>query len=231
MFRRIFFIVALFVSRTAIAQPQLADKVAGIVDDRIVLWSEVESQYQQYAYQNQTPLPADFKCQILDQALTDKLMVRQAEIDSVTVTDEEVEARLDQNIRSFSSAAGGQEKLEEYYGKSIIEIKDEFRDDIRDHLIAQKERETIVTGIKVTPSDVAAFFNKIPKDSLPYFNSEMQVGVLIIFPKVNPQVRDYSKEKIEGLLYRVKNGEDFATLASAYSDDPGSAEQGGDLGW
>src|SRR4249920_3763780 len=93
----------LLLTRMAFAQPELADKVAGIVDDRIVLWSEVESQYQQYAYQSQTPLPADIKCQIFDQALTDKLMVRQAEIDSVTVTDEEVEAKLDQNIRSFSS--------------------------------------------------------------------------------------------------------------------------------
>lgn len=231
MFRKIIVFCFLFLTRMAFAQPELADKVAGIVDDRIILWSEVESQYQQYAYQSQTHLPPDIKCQIFDQALTDKLMVRQAEIDSVTVTDEEVEAKLDQNIKAFSNSAGGQEKLEEYYGKSIVEIKDEFRDDIRDHLVAQKERETIVSGIKVTPSEVAAFYNKVPKDSLPYFNSELEVGVIIVYPKVNPEVRAYSRQKLEDLLFRVKNGEDFATLASEYSDDPGSAEQGGDLGW
>src|SRR5262249_8689545 len=108
---------------------------------------------------------------------------------------------------------------------------DEFRNDIRDHLVSQKERESIVKDVKVTPSDVITFFNKVPKDSLPYFNSELQVGLLIIYPKVNPEVRDYSKQKIKDLLARVRNGEDFAALASAYSDDPGSADQGGDLGW
>src|SRR5882672_1569940 len=115
--RKIILVILLLSSRIAFAQQQLADKVVGIVDDRIVLWSEIESQYQQYAYQNKESLPPDFKCQILDQSLNDKLMVRQAELDSVTVTDEEVEAKLDQNIRAFSNAAGSQEKLEEYYGK------------------------------------------------------------------------------------------------------------------
>jgi len=229
--RSIFFLIILLLSEISFAQPQLADKVAGIVDDRIVLWSDIEAQYQQYASQVQKPLPADFKCQLLDQELTDKLLVRQAEIDSVTVTDEEVESKLDENVKAFSNAAGSEEKLEQYYGKSIVEIKDEFRNDIRDRLVSQKERESIVKDVKVTPSDVQAFFNKVPKDSLPYFNSELQVGELIVYPKVNPQVEEYSKQKIQDLLTRVRNGEDFAALASAYSDDPGSADQGGDLGF
>lgn len=220
-----------YLSMAAAAQPRLVDKVAGIVDDRIVLWSDVETQYAQYAYQNEANLPPTLRCDILDQLLTDKLLNRQAEIDSVTVSDDEVEAKLDQNIRAFANAAGSLEKLEEYYGKSALEIKDEFRPDIRDRMVAQKERETIVKDIKVTPSDVALFFEKIPKDSLPYFNSELELGELVVYPKVNKEVRDYSRQKAADLLKRIKNGEDFAALASAYSDDPGSAEQGGDLGF
>src|SRR5689334_13688098 len=131
----------------AIAQPQLVDKVIGIVDDRIVQLSEVEAQYQQYAYQATSPLPADFRCQILDQFLTDKLLVRQAELDSVKVTDDEVEQTLDMRIRSFANIAGSIEKLEQYYGKSMVEIKDEFRDDIREKLLADRERSTIVKDI------------------------------------------------------------------------------------
>jgi peptidyl-prolyl cis-trans isomerase SurA len=215
----------------ASAQPTLVDKIVGLVDDRMVLWSDVETQYAQYAYQDESKLPPDFRCSILDQLLTDKLLNRQAEIDSVTVTDEEVEAKLDQNIRAFSSAAGSIEKLEEYYGKSVLEIKDEFRPDIKERMVAQKERETIVKDVKVTPSDVASFYELIPKDSLPYFNSELQLGELVVYPKINAEVREYSRQKIKELLNRVRNGEDFAALASAYSDDPGSAEQGGDLGF
>jgi len=218
-------------SMHAIAQPQLADKVIGIVDDRIVQLSEVEAQYQQYAYQATSPLPADLRCQILDQFLTDKLLVRQAELDSVKVTDDEVEQTLDMRIRSFANIAGSIEKLEQYYGKSMIEIKDEFRDDIREKLLADKERSNIIKDITVTPSEVIDFYDKIPKDSLPYFNAQLEVGQLVIMPKVNDQVKEYAKQKITDLLTRVKSGEDFASLATSYSDDPGSAEQGGDLGF
>ncbi|MEO5673948.1 MAG: peptidylprolyl isomerase [Chitinophagales bacterium] len=218
-------------TETAFAQPQLADKIVGIVDERIVQLSELEAQYQQYTYQSAGPAPADLKCQIFDQFLTDKLLVRQAELDSVKVTDDEVEQNLDMRIRSFANIAGSVEKLEEYYGKSLVEIKEEFRDDIREKILADRERGDIVKDVKVTPSEVAAFFKKIPQDSLPYFNAELKIGQLVIMPAVDEEVREYAIQKISGLLERVNNGEDFASLASSYSDDPGSAEQGGDLGF
>ena len=171
------------------AQPQLADKVVGIVDSRVILLSEVEGQYLQSTYQVTSPIPPDFKCQILNGLLMEKLLVAQSELDSVKVTDDEVENELDRRIRSFANVAGSIEKLEEYYGKSIVEMKDEFRSQVRDQLMADKERSNIVTDIKVTPSDVISFFNKIPKDSLPYYNSEIELGELIIYPKVSDAVR------------------------------------------
>jgi peptidyl-prolyl cis-trans isomerase SurA len=229
--RRILFLSLLFTCHHAFAQPQLADKIVGIVDDRIVQLSEVEAQYQQYVYQSPESIQPDLKCQILDQFLTDKLLVRQAELDSVKVTDDEVEQTLDMRIRNFANIAGSMEKLEQYYGKSVIEIKDEFRNDIREKLLADRERSNIVKDLTVTPSEVVVFFNKIPKDSLPYFNAELEIGQLVIMPKVNNDIRIYAKEKITGLLDRVRKGEDFGALASSYSDDPGSADQGGDLGF
>jgi peptidyl-prolyl cis-trans isomerase SurA len=222
---------AMLLTGRLFAQPILVDKVVGIVDDRMILLSEIEAQYIQQKYQTTSTLPPDFKCIILNESLTEKLMVAQAEIDSVEVTDDEVESTLDRRIRAFAGMAGSIEKLEEYYGKSVIELKEEFRVQVREQLMADQERYKIVGEVKVTPSEVNSFFNKLPQDSLPYYNAEVQLGELIIFPKVSTAVREYSKQKITDLLNRVKNGEDFATLASAYSEDPGSAEKGGELGF
>ncbi|MBA3647061.1 MAG: peptidylprolyl isomerase [Chitinophagales bacterium] len=228
---RIIIIIFLFLITTIVSAQKVIDKVVGIVDDRIILLSDVEAQYQQYAYQSTLPVPADFKCEILNQFLIEKLLIAQAVIDSVTVSDDEVENELDHRVRSFSGMAGSVEKLEEYYGKSILEIKDEFRIQIREQLIANKEKGNIITNIKVTPSDVQQFFNSIPTDSLPYYNAEEELGALIIYPKVSIEMKEYSYKRAEDLLTRIKNGEDFSALASAYSEDPGSADKGGELGF
>lgn len=213
------------------AQPVLADKIIGIVDDRMILLSEIEAQYLQNTYQVTTPIPPDLKCELLNAALTEKLMVAQAIIDSVEVTDDQVENELERRVRTFANIAGSVEKLEEYYGKSILEMKDEFRPQVKENLLADGEKAKIAGDLKVTPSEVINYFNKIPKDSLPYFNAATELGELVIYPKVNEAVRAYSKEKIAEILNRVKNGEDFATLASTYSEDPGSADKGGELGF
>ncbi|HUM45455.1 MAG TPA: peptidylprolyl isomerase [Chitinophagales bacterium] len=213
------------------AQPKLADKIIGIVDDRMILLSEIEAQYLQNTYQVTTPIPPDYKCELFNAALTEKLMVAQAIIDSVEVTDEQVESELDRRVRAFSNVAGSVEKLEEYYGKSILEMKDEFRPQVKENLLADGEKAKIAGDLKVTPSEVMTYFNKIPKDSLPYYNAATELGELVIYPKVSDAVRAYSKEKMMELLNRVKNGEDFATLASTYSEDPGSADRGGELGF
>ena len=229
---RIILIIFLLLSNYLLkAQPVLADKIIGIVDDRIILLSEIEAQYLQNTYQVTSPIPPEFKCELLNAALTEKLMVAQAILDSVEVTDEQVENELDRRVRTFANVAGSIEKLEEYYGKSILEMKDEFRPQVRENLLADGEKAKIAGGLKVTPSEVMTYFNNIPKDSLPYYNAAMELGELIIYPKVSDAVRTYSKDKIADLLTRINNGEDFATLASTYSEDPGSADRGGELGF
>lgn len=229
--RILLFSGCLFLHTLVQGQPVLADKVIGIVDDRIILLSEIEAQYLQNTYQTSQPIPPEYKCELLNAALTEKLMVAQAILDSVEVTDEQVENEMERRVRAFANVAGSLEKLEEYYGKSILEMKDEFRPQVRENLLADGEKARIAGDLKVTPSEVMTYFNKIPKDSLPYYNAAMELGVLIVYPQVSEAVKAYSKEKISELLARVRNGEDFATLASTYSEDPGSADRGGELGF
>lgn len=221
----------LLAARSAAAQPVLADKIVAIVDDRIILLSDVEQMLLQMRDATNPTRDPRLRCQLLEQMMVEKLLVRQAELDSIVVSDDQVEQELDQRIRYFSSVVGSQEKLEAYYGKSILEIKEEFRDQIRERQMADRMRANIVEGIKVTPSEVAAYFHSLPPDSLPYFNTEVEVMQLVIYPKVNEAVKQYARERIEELLARIRRGEDFGALARAYSKDPASAEQGGDLGF
>jgi peptidyl-prolyl cis-trans isomerase SurA len=210
------------------AQPQLVDKVAVVIGDEIVLHSDVEIQYQQYLEQGE--VPEDARCEILSQLLFNKMLLAQAMVDSVEVTEDEVDGELDKRIRHFINLLGSKEKLEEYYNKSILEIKDEFREDIADYIRISTMQSRIIKNVKVTPADVRAFFNEIPKDSLPYYNAEVEVGQIVVYPAISHGQESYAKEKIEGIRKRVLDGEDFATLASIYSDD-GSASEGGALGF
>ncbi len=212
------------------AQPKLIDKIAGIVGDNIILLSDVEIQYQQMLAQDPT-LSADVKCQLLDQLMAQKMYLTQAMVDSIEITEEEVETELDRRLRYFMQLIGSKEKLEEYYGKSILEIKDEFREEIREQLLSQSMESRVFKDLKVTPAEVRTFFNEIPEDSLPYFNAEVEVGQIVVFPEVAREQRKLALEKIEDLRKRVIEGEDFETLALIYSEDPGSAAEGGDVGF
>ena len=207
------------------------DKIAGVVGSSIILQSDIELKYaSQYLAQGNPPNPA-VKCQILQGLLTQKLLAQQAVIDSVDVKDDEVDNDVDRRMRGMIQRAGGQERLEGFLGRSVIQYKDEIRPDIREELIAQKMQQKITADVNTTPQDVEKFFNRIPKDSLPSFNKEVEVGEIQFNPKLTVAEKDAYKQKAEELLKRVKNGEDFGTLARLYSQDPVSAVQGGDLGF
>ena len=148
----------------ASAQSIQVDKVVAVVGDNIILQSDIESQYQQMVSQNQgQTIPANERCVIFDNLLLDKLFLAQALLDSVTTTPEEVETELDRRIKYFISVFGSKEKLEEYYGKSILELKDDFKDDIQKQLISDKMRSKAFSNLKVSPAEVEDFFNRIPK--------------------------------------------------------------------
>jgi|SRR6185437_10385858 len=214
----------------ASAQKHTLDKIAAVVGNSIVLQSDIELKYATYLAQGNPPNP-DIKCQILQQFLTQKLLAAQAVIDSVDVKDDEVDADIDRRMRGMIQRAGGQDRLEQFLGRSVIQYKDEIRPDIKESLIAQKMQQKITTDINTTPQDVKKFFNAIPKDSLPTFNKEVEVGEIVFNPKLNYQEKEAYRQKAEELLKRVKNGEDMGVLARLYSQDPGSAAEGGDLGF
>ena len=226
------FLVAFFsmLLGSTTAQTTQIDKVIAVVGDNIILHSEMEAQYQQMVAQNQGELSPDMRCTIFDNLLLERLFLAQAMLDSVTTTPEEVDAELDRRIKYFISVFGSKEKLEEYYGKSIIELKDDFKTDIEKQLLSDKMKGKAFAGLKVSPAEVKEFYDRIPKDSIPYFNSELELGQIVMLPKVSEQEKEFARKKLEGIRNDIIQGADFSVKAIQYSEDPGSYLDGGNLG-
>jgi len=208
------------------------DKVVATVGGEIILLSEVQEQLS-YARQQQKDLPEEYACVVLQNMLVQKLLVNQAKLDSVEVKDEEVENQLDARIDCLRAYFNQDDKaIEEYYGQTINDIKEQMRGDMRSQLLAERMQGTITEKATITPSEVKDFFNNIPKDSLPFFNSEVEVREIMYKPTVNPEEKAKARTRVEELRTRITEaGESFDELAKKYSDDTGSGANGGDLGW
>jgi len=137
---------------------------------------------------------------------------------------------MDRRMRYFINQAGSPEKLEEYFQKTIVEIKNDMREVIRENLLIQEEQGKIVRDITITPSEVKAFFRKLPKDSIPEISSEIEIGIIVRQPAISEAEKQEVKDKLLNIRERVRKGDDFATLAILYSEDPGSSRKGGELG-
>ena len=224
-------VALLFITFTHVqAQKKSLDKVAAVVGGTIVLQSDIEMQYAQYLAQG-NPEDENIKCVILQQILAQKLLAQQAVIDSVSVTEDQIDGEIERRLRAMTSRAGGQERLEEFLGRSLLQYKDEIRPDIKESLVAQKMEAKITENVGITPLEVRRYFDAIPKDSLPSFNTEVEVGEIVVFPKLTKEEKEVFRDKAESLRLRIKGGEDFATLARLYSQDPGSAAEGGEMGF
>lgn len=224
------FLSSLLPVENGFAQPQLIDKVIAVVGDNVTLRSDLENQKTQYlssGYEVSENTP----CELLEELLFQKLLLHQAQLDSVEVGEAQVQSELDRRLRFFISQIGSEQKLEEYYQKSIAEIKSDFHDLIKDQLLVQTMQQKITGNIKITPAEVKEFYEGIPKDSLPLISSEIEVAQIVKKPVIRPEEKKAIREKLEGLRNRVLKGEDFGTLAYLYSEDPGSARQNGELGF
>ena len=206
-------------------QEVVADKIVGIVGDKIVLKSEILIANADIVRQGGQ---AQDECNILDGMLTQKALVLQAEKDSIPITDEEVEAEIDQKIRYFISQYGSKEALEQISGQSIYQLKEYFRTPIRESRLAQGMRNKIVEGIRITPTEVKEYYEKIPKDKLQFYESELQIGQIIVYPKASRDIELLAIDELNNFKKEVESGaKKFETLASLYSDDPGSKDKGG----
>ncbi|MBK0401482.1 peptidylprolyl isomerase [Adhaeribacter sp. BT258] len=226
--------LACLVMLPAFAQQKKNTVLDGIIvklDNQIILRSELEINYAQAMASGQVNNAPDLKCEILRSLVMNKLMLARADADSVVVPDDQVKGELDRRMAYFVAQIGSEQKLEEYYGKTIKQLKDELAKQVRDQLVMQKMQDNITGRISVTPSEVAKYYNKIPKDSLPYFSTEVEVGQIVKIGKPSRKNRDEARARLEALKKRIEAGEDFATLARQYSEDPGSAAEGGTLGF
>ena len=223
-----FFILTTLISASASAQHKvIADKIVGIVGDKVILHSDIQNAVSDLQRQG-TQVPPDVDCYIMEQQLISKAMVLQAEKDSIVVGDDEIEALLDNQIRGFIAQYGSKEALEEIAGRTVYQIKEDFRSTFRERELAKRMQQKVVEGVKITPQEVKAFFDKIPKDSLAFYESEVEIGEIVVYPKASRDLEKLAMDDLAEYKAQVESGKaQFQNLASLYSDDPGTKANGG----
>lgn len=205
----------------------VADKIIATVGDKIILKSDIENSIHDMQRQGMD-VPQNATCLLLQQALAMKALVLQAGRDSIPVSDEEVNGEIDNKVRYFLNQYGSKEILEQIAGKTVFQLKEEFKPVIREQLLAKGERNKIVADVRITPKEVEEYYSKIPKDSLRFYESELEIGQIVIYPKPSRDVENYAIEQLKGYKKEVEEGsKKFEVLASLFTDDPGSKANGG----
>jgi peptidyl-prolyl cis-trans isomerase SurA len=230
LLKKLFFFTILFPSLffTLNAQGFIVDRVVAVVGDYTILQSDIEQQYLQYKAQRQN-LP-DMKCLIFQQFLEEKLLLNQAKIDSIEISESSVEQQLDQRLKYFIGQIGSQEELEAYFNKTILQIKDDFREMIRNQMLTQKMQGEITGAVKITPSEVKAYYNSLNRDSIPNIDALVEIEQIVAYPVLSDDAVYEVRQKLLDLRKRIMEGESFETLAILYSSD-GSASNGGEIGY
>ncbi len=206
------------------------DKIIAKVDDYIILKSELERSYLDFLSRGEMR-GSNAKCQILQQLVVNKMLMAQSEIDSIFVDDAEVNNNLDRRMSVMAQQFGGEEAIENAYGKSIEQIRSEIFDNIKEQLTIQRMQSELTSGLKVTPAEVRKFFKNIPQDSLPYFSTEVSIAQIVKEAEPGKTQKDKVKNLMLDIRSQLESGIDFAVLAKKYSQDPGSAAKGGQLGF
>ena len=208
------------------------DEVIWVVGDEAILMSDVESARMQAAMEG-TKWNGDPDCVIPEQIAVQKLFKHQAQIDSIEVTDADVAAEVEQYINYWLEMVdGSRERLEEYRHKPLSQIRNDLREDLKDRRMVQKMKQKLVEDISVTPAEVRRYFKDMPQDSLPFVPTEVEVQIVQLTPRITVDELNRVKDELRGYTDRINKGEtSFQTLARLYSEDPGSARRGGEIGF
>jgi peptidyl-prolyl cis-trans isomerase SurA len=212
------------------AQKQVVDKVLAVVGNNLILVSDIETRFLELN-RGKDYEGLDLKCQIFEDLLFQNLLVNHAILDSLEVTDRDVSEQLERRIRYFVQQIGSEKKLEEYFGKTITQIKADLHESLKNQMLAEKMEMKVTGDIKVTPAEVRLYFKSVPEDSIPFIEEELELEQLVLFPHIPEEVKLMSKEKLNELRERIVSGENFATLAALYSEDVETAKRGGELGF
>jgi peptidyl-prolyl cis-trans isomerase SurA len=204
------------------------NKIVAKIDNYYVLKSDLEKVVEQYKEQNQK---APTKCQVLESLVINKMLLAKAEIDSVMVEDKMIDSQLDARMSYMVQQFGSEKNIVEAYGKSLDALKNDVRQEVKEQMLMQRMQTQITDDVKISPSEVRKFFNTIPKDSLPYIPAEAEIGHIVRLAKVTKEQRADLRNRLLALKARVEKGEDFGKLAKEFSEDVGSAQKNGDLGF
>jgi peptidyl-prolyl cis-trans isomerase SurA len=219
------------VSGSAWAQDNVIDEVVWVVGDESILKSDVEKQIQQMKYEK-TDIPGDPYCVVPEQLAIRKLFLHQAKTDSLTANEGNVTMQVNQRVNEMISQIGSQEKLEEYFGKTIKQINEELQAQAREQMLIQQVQQKLVGTIKLTPSEVKKAYSKMKDDEIPLIPDKVEVQILTIAPGYDPKQIEEIKTKLRDFKQRVESGDaSFSMLATLYSDDVTSAKVGGELGF
>ncbi len=211
---------------------KILDKVIAKIGGELILFSEIEEQFSLVSQRQGGEIPDEARCEIVQNQIITKLILNQSRLDSIEVSDIEVEAQLDARFEQILKYMQDDEsQFVAYYGQSIAETKEQFREDLKNQLLVERMQASIVADATVTPNEVKEFFGSIPKDSLPYFNSEVEVAEIVYPPKLNDEQKAIAQNKLAEIRAEIVAGGNFEELAKKHSDDPGSGQLGGDLGW
>lgn len=205
------------------------DKIVAQVGDNVVLLSDLQGQRLQ-AVQASVEIDDQFDCRVLEELMYQFLLINQAKLDSIEVSDAQVDAEMENRLRVIEAQIGSRQKMEEFYGKTVAQIKKEFKENIRDQLLAQEMERQITAEISVTPREVEAFYNKIPKDSVPFINSKLRFQQIVIYPEITAADKQKSYDKLAKIREDIVSGKkSFSTMAIIHSMDPGSSNKGGEI--
>ena len=222
-----FSLVLLSVTAKEQVKKVLADKIVATVGDKFILRSDIDNSIADYKRQaqGQEGVTIPSVCQIMEGQLIRKALVLQAEKDSIIVTEDEIQNAIDSRIRQFLQQFGSKEVLEEVAGRSIFQLKDDFKILIKEQKLADEMQQKIVDKVKITPTEVRAFYNQIPTDSLPLYESEVQVLELVMHPKANRDIEEYVIQQLMDYRRQIEAGiNKFDQLVKLYSEDPSSKE-------